>query len=145
MVGVFHLPSTPRQPRTVRSAPDGQDTSDSNSNEANGAAALHSSSSRRPAALPRRLPASGELPCPACTSRCRLEPAWQSRLLLGKLDALCRIFSMQTLLIPEHIAVAARFRFASMADRSDAAAMASSSRRCISDVAKAFVSLVRAN
>ena len=84
---------------------------------------------------------SGELPSIACTSRCRLDPAWKSRLLPGKLDALCPIFSMQTLLIPEHIA--ACFRFASMADQSDAATMASSSRRCIGDVAKAYVSLVR--
>ena len=63
--------------------------------EANGAA---SSLSCRPTALPHRPSASGELPSIACTSQCWSNPAWKSRLLPGKLDALCSIFPPQILL-----------------------------------------------
>jgi hypothetical protein len=74
-------------------------------------------------------PASGELPSIACTSRCGFDPAEKSRLRPGELDALCSIFPPQTLL--NAISVSVRFP-----------AMASCSRRCIGDVAKAFVSVV---
>ena len=97
------------------------------------------SPSRRPAALPLQPPASSR------TLRARAGVASLRRgsnLLWGKLDAPCSIFSMQTLLNTSQLVST----LPSMADRSDAATMASwSSTSCIGDVEKAFASVVREN
>jgi hypothetical protein len=66
---------------------------------------------------------------------------WEIAIASGQIG--CALLDLLSADPPEHIA--ARFRFASMADRSDAAAMASWSRICIGDVAKAFVLVVREN
>jgi len=112
----------PGQLRAVRSASDSHNTPDSDSGEADGGSSprplVESSSRGAPS------PASGELPSMPCTSRCGFDLAGKSRLLPCKLDALCSIFPLQALLNASQLSFPA---------------MASSSRRCIGDVAKAFV------